>query len=78
VTAARTEGDRLQANSVGVVGVIATSFGAMAPTIGIALGVQLVATQAGAATPLAFVLTTVGSLAVAYAFIVFSRRTRGF
>jgi amino acid transporter len=46
----------------------------MAPTIGIALGVQLVATQAGAATPLAFVLTTVGSLAVAYAFIVFSRR----
>jgi amino acid transporter len=74
MTGSGGDGNRLQANSVGVVGVIATSFGAMAPTIGIALGVQLVATQAGAATPLAFVLTTVGSLAVAYAFIVFSRR----
>jgi amino acid transporter len=71
---ANSTGEGLQANSVGAAGVIATSFGAMAPTIGIALGVQLVATQAGAATPLAFVLTTVGSLAVAYAFIVFSRR----
>lgn len=65
---------QLQSNSVGALGVVATSFGAMAPTIGIALGVQLVATQAGAATPLAFVLTTLGSLAVAYAFVVFSRR----
>ena len=39
---ANSTGEGLQANSVGAAGVIATSFGAMAPTIGIALGVQLV------------------------------------
>lgn len=44
---AATQGDRLNANSVGAVVVIATPFGAVAPTVGIALGIQVAAIIAG-------------------------------
>ncbi len=66
--------DELPANSIGALGVTASSLGAIGPTIAIALGLQLVALQVGAATPLAFVVAMCGALAVSYAFIIFSRR----
>jgi amino acid transporter len=64
----------LRKDSVGTLEVAALSFAGLAPTMAMALGTSFAAIQAGAATPLAYLLAMFGSLALAYVVVVFSRR----
>jgi amino acid transporter len=64
----------LRKDSVGTLEVAALSFAGLAPTMAMALGTSFAAIQAGAATPLAYLLAMFGSLALAYVIVVFSRR----
>jgi amino acid transporter len=64
----------LRKDSIGTLEVAALSFAGLAPTMAMALGTSFAAIQAGAATPLAYLLAMFGSLALAYVVVVFSRR----
>jgi amino acid transporter len=64
----------LRKDSVGTLEVAALSFAGLAPTMAMALGTSFAAIQAGAAVPLAYLLGMIGSLALAYVVVVFTRR----
>jgi len=64
----------LRKDSVGTLEVAALSFAGLAPTMAMALGTSFAAIQAGAAVPLAYLLGMIGSLALAYVIVVFTRR----
>lgn len=64
----------LRKDSVGTLEVAALSVAGLAPTMAMALGTSFAAIQAGAAVPLAYLLGMLGSLALAYVIVVFTRR----
>src|SRR6185437_8702548 len=68
------ESHELRKDSVGTLEVAALSFAGLAPTMAMALGTSFAAIQAGAAVPLAYLLGMIGSLALAYVIVVFTRR----
>jgi amino acid transporter len=66
--------NRLRANAIGVPGAIAMSIAIMAPAAGMMFVPQVVAGYAGAAVPLVYLISLVGSLFVANTIVEFSRR----
>jgi amino acid transporter len=64
----------LRKDSVGTLEVAALSIAGLAPTMAMALGTSFAAIQAGAAVPLAYLLGAIGSFALAYVVVVFTRR----
>jgi amino acid transporter len=64
----------LRKDSVGTLEVAALSFAGLAPTMAMALGTSFAAIQAGPAVPLAYLLGAIGSFALAYVVVVFTRR----
>lgn len=64
----------LKANAIGVPGAIAMSIAIMAPAAGMMFVPQVVAGSAGAAVPLVYLISLIGSLFVANTIVQFARR----
>jgi amino acid transporter len=64
---------RLQKNALGLPGVLALGIGAIAPAASIAFNIPVMASQAGAATPLVYLLSMASVLLLAVSIIYFAR-----
>lgn len=65
---------QLKANAIGVPGAIAMSIAIMAPAAGMMFVPQVVAGAAGAAVPLVYIISLVGSLFIANTIVEFAKR----
>lgn len=72
--ATNAESHELARNSLGTVEATGMSVAGVGPTVGAALSTTLVASSAGAAAPLSFLLAMFGCLALGFVFVMFSRR----
>ncbi len=66
--------ETLQRNAIGSVGLIAGAAGAVAPLAAMFFNVPSIVTQAGAATPLVFLISALGMILFAVSLVYFSRR----
>jgi len=66
--------DRLHANALGLPAILFVCVAAIAPAASMLFNVPVMASQAGAATPLAFVLSAVGVLLLGVPVVYFARR----
>lgn len=66
--------ERLRTNAIGVVGLIAGAAGAVAPLAAMFFNVPSIVTQAGAATPLVFLISALGLVLFAVSLVYFARR----
>jgi amino acid transporter len=66
--------EKLQKNAIGSVGLIAGATGAVAPLAAMFFNVPSIVTQAGAATPLVFLIAAIGMILFAVSLVYFARR----
>lgn len=66
--------EKLHMNAIGVVGLIAGAAGAVAPLAAMFFNVPSIVTQAGAATPLVFLVSAIGMVLFAVSLVYFARR----
>jgi amino acid transporter len=66
--------EKLHTNAIGVVGLIAGAAGAVAPLAAMFFNVPSIVTQAGAATPLVFLISAIGMVLFAVSLVYFARR----
>lgn len=66
-------GDRLHANALGLPAILFVCIAAIAPAASMLFNVPVMASQAGAATPLAFVLSAIGVLLLGVPVVYFAR-----
>ncbi|MEO9031074.1 MAG: hypothetical protein ABI413_19885, partial [Ktedonobacteraceae bacterium] len=66
--------ETLQRNAIGSVGLIAGAAGAVAPLAAMFFNVPSIVTQAGAATPLVFLISALGMILFAVSLVYFARR----
>lgn len=66
--------EQLQRNAIGWVGLVAGATGAVAPLAAMFFNVPSIVTQAGAATPLVFLLSALGLILFAVSLVSFARR----
>lgn len=66
--------EKLHMNAIGVVGLVAGAAGAVAPLAAMFFNVPSIVTQAGAATPLVFLISAIGMILFAVSLVYFSRR----
>src|SRR6266536_1284416 len=67
-------GDRLKRNAIGLPSAMAMSLAFISPTIGVIFISALIAKQAGASAPFAFIIGTVGVLLMANTLAEFTKR----
>jgi amino acid transporter len=66
--------EKLHMNAIGVVGLVAGAAGAVAPLAAMFFNVPSIVTQAGAATPLVFLISALGMVLFAVSLVYFARR----
>lgn len=69
-----TRVEKLHANALGVVGLVAGAAGAVAPLVAMFFNVPSIVTQSGAATPLVFLISALGLVLFAISLVYFARR----
>src|SRR5512144_150216 len=67
-------GDRLRRNAIGLPSAMAMSLAFISPTIGVIFISALIANQAGASAPFAFIIGTIGVLLMANTLAEFTKR----
>ena len=66
--------EKLHMNAIGIIGLVAGAGGAVAPLAAMFFNVPLIATQAGAAVPLVFLISAIGLVLFATSIVYFARR----
>lgn len=66
--------EKLHMNAIGVVGLVAGAAGAVAPLAAMFFNVPSIVTQAGAATPLVFLISAIGMVLFSVSLVYFARR----
>src|SRR5581483_523323 len=65
--------EKLHKDAIGVIGLIAGATGAVAPLAAMFFNVPSIATQAGASTPLVFLISAIGLILFAVSLVYFAR-----